>query len=325
MRWAWLLIFSGCATPRATLGPDLDARLERIAGRAVDSVVHGGPVPVLAPTSLDPLPEGLEEVHFESRDGLRLRAWLVTPKEPIRATVVVLPGWGSSIEFALDQTNFLPAQGYRLLLLDPRANSFRGKAETFKGFLDEDLADIDVALDWVANHRPAAGPTIVYGFSWGGLKAVLAGARHAEVAAIIADAASRAESPFLRAFTEYAPPAVREDEAIRQHYLRLVATRLQSATGARLESLDVLRAVASVSPRPLLIIHSTDDGFVPFAASERLFAAAREPRTFLRGTNFGHGLGMRRVPATYCPAVLDFLDSVTRPSRRPESQSTSRP
>jgi dienelactone hydrolase len=311
-----LLIASCATTPQA--GPasppsDLDARLERIATRAVDTVTHGGPVPQLAPTSLDPLPPNLEVVTFPSHDGLGLRAWLVEPTSPAKGTIVVLPGWSSAVEFALDQTHFLAEGGYRLLLLDPRANLFRGHAQDYRGYLDEDLRDIDAGLTWLAA-RPGVDlkRVVVLGFSWGGLKALLTSARHPELQAVIDDAGSVAESPFLKHFYEFAPPAVRADAMVKAHYLALVDAKLKATLGCQLEQFDVFAAAAALAPRPLLVIHSEDDGFVPIAVSERVMAAAHEPKTFVRATDFGHGLGMRRNPGRYNPAVFSFLQAVLK-------------
>jgi dienelactone hydrolase len=321
LRLVPLLLLAACATTppaqtstgTASPPPDLDARLERIATRAVDTVTHGGPVPQLAPTSLDPLPANLEVVTFASHDGLALRAWLVEPTSPAKGTIVVLPGWSSAVEFALDQTHFLAEGGYRLLLLDPRANLFRGHPQDYRGYLDEDLRDIDAGLKWL-EARPGVDVkrVVVLGFSWGGMKALLTSGRHPQLRAVIDDAGSVAESPFLKHFYEFAPPAVRGDAAVKARYLALVDAKLKASMGCQLGQFDVFAAAAALAPRPLLVIHSEDDGFVPIAVSERVMAAAHEPKTFVRATDFGHGLGMRRNPGAYNPAVFSFLEAVLK-------------
>jgi fermentation-respiration switch protein FrsA (DUF1100 family) len=51
---------------------------------------------------------------------------------------------------------------------------------------------------------------------------------------------------------------------------------------------------------PVLITHGTADGTVPFTQGERLFAAAKEPKEFIRREGEGH----------YAPADAAFFDAV---------------
>jgi fermentation-respiration switch protein FrsA (DUF1100 family) len=53
-----------------------------------------------------------------------------------------------------------------------------------------------------------------------------------------------------------------------------------------------------------------DDGMVPLLAAEKHFAAAKEPKRFLHGKDFGHCLGMKKNPEAYEPAMLELLDGV---------------
>jgi len=104
--------------------------------------------------------------------------------------VIVLHGRGANIGFALIQSAFLLDHGYQLYLLDARPNAFVGDDARYRGFLREDLADITRAIEAV-RRRPDVDPTrvVLYGFSYGGAKALLAGAEHPEVRAVIADGA----------------------------------------------------------------------------------------------------------------------------------------
>src|SRR5205823_4897639 len=70
-------------------------------------------------------------------------------------------------------------------------------------------------------------------------------------------------------------------------------------TGARFDSLTRVRTLAV----PLLVAHGDRDSPVPFVLGERLFAAAPEPKRFVRATGAGHN----DVFAT--PGVLDAIAS----------------
>lgn len=240
-----------------------------------------------------------------------LLTWLVSPTRGLedRGLVVVLPGWQSNAGFALGQTDFLLAEGYRLFIVEDRAHAYVGRASEFSGFIRQGVRDVEAALDRLAaTHRLEGVPIYVYGFSWGGLKALLAAARRPEVKGVVVDAPVPRPAYLARqTFMDYMPPAARADAALFDAFLAAFDEAIEAKLGYAPSSIDVLGAAASIAPRPLMVIHSEDDDFIPMARVEALFAAAREPKTFLRGDGFGHCLGMRRAQKTYVPAVVGFL------------------
>jgi fermentation-respiration switch protein FrsA (DUF1100 family) len=57
-------------------------------------------------------------------------------------------------------------------------------------------------------------------------------------------------------------------------------------------------------PRPLFVAHGTDDSTVPFWQGEALFAAANEPKEFLRLDGLGHDI---RLGDRLCVPLARFL------------------
>lgn len=70
---------------------------------------------------------------------------------------------------------------------------------------------------------------------------------------------------------------------------------------------NVLDAVATLD-RPYLIVHAEDDETVPMSEAERLFAAAAEPKRFLRYDTGGHLFGERKIAATMADDVVAWFD-----------------
>jgi hypothetical protein len=70
---------------------------------------------------------------------------------------------------------------------------------------------------------------------------------------------------------------------------------------------DNLDKVARIS-RPLLLVHSRDDGIIPFTHGQRLFAQAREPKAFLE-IHGGHNAAFQGSPKAYTDALNSFLDT----------------
>jgi fermentation-respiration switch protein FrsA (DUF1100 family) len=75
------------------------------------------------------------------------------------------------------------------------------------------------------------------------------------------------------------------------------------------------RAVASVSPVPLVVIHGTADRVVPFSHGERLYRLAREPKEFWPVEGAGHGEALAD-PATG-RRLAEFLEEALGKAERP--------
>lgn len=98
------------------------------------------------------------------------------------------------------------------------------------------------------------------------------------------------------AFTSF--PDAQEDS----HWVgRIVLPQLFAKN--RFPSLDRIRNVYC----PVLVVHSPDDGTIPFAHGERLFKAAPGPKTFLPITG-GHGGGKFSSGALYADGLCGFLE-----------------
>jgi fermentation-respiration switch protein FrsA (DUF1100 family) len=56
---------------------------------------------------------------------------------------------------------------------------------------------------------------------------------------------------------------------------------------------------------PVFIVHGTADRTIPFSQSEELYAAANEPKQFVRLEGKGHDM---TIVSLYAPAIARFLD-----------------
>ncbi|MBW3602691.1 MAG: osmotically inducible protein C, partial [Actinobacteria bacterium] len=74
-----------------------------------------------------------------------------------------------------------------------------------------------------------------------------------------------------------------------------------------LDDHDAERRVAELG-RPLLIVHAVVDAEVDVAEGERLFAAARQPKSFVALSGADHLLTDRAAAARAARAIADFLD-----------------
>ena len=88
------------------------------------------------------------------------------------------------------------------------------------------------------------------------------------------------------------------------------------------QKFDSLDKIADIN-MPVLIVHGTDDRYVPARFSEQLFAAAREPKNLLLVPGGTHNNSMRLGRQAYSQAIQTLFKSPTAPAqaRKPDARS----
>jgi pimeloyl-ACP methyl ester carboxylesterase len=133
------------------------------------------------------LPFSVEEVTFESEDGLTLAGWYVPPQNG--ATIILLHGYGGNRTGTLWYARQLVPAGYGVLMYDERAS---GESEgTYRSYGWEDPRDVGGAIRFIET-RPdkGQGRIGIGGCSIGGQISLQGAAYHPEIAAVWADGAS---------------------------------------------------------------------------------------------------------------------------------------
>jgi dipeptidyl aminopeptidase/acylaminoacyl peptidase len=218
-----------------------------------------------------------------------------------RATIVVSHGYGNDQREVLPLAAFLNRAGFSVFTYDMRSRGGSGGDAITMGALEQ--RDLVAVVDYLTT-RPDVDPGRIgaLGISLGGATTILAAAREPRIRAVVdvcgfTDIASATDTAYehfigLPAFP-FSPITVRISE-----------WRIgQSVAAAR--PIDV---VGQISPRPLLIIHGADDVQVPPTHSERLYAAAGEPKTLWLVPGAGHGLNTWEVAqAEYERRVIAFF------------------
>ncbi len=72
--------------------------------------------------------------------------------------------------------------------------------------------------------------------------------------------------------------------------------------------LNTTDAAARIAPRPIMIIHGTSDGVVPFQQGEKVYAAAGEPKWFHKVVGADHCQSINWEGGVYTDRMIRFLD-----------------
>lgn len=194
---------------------------------------------------------GFADLTLDTADGERIVAWW-KPPEAGRAAVLYFHGNGGSLLNRRDRARLLAADGRGLLLVSYRGYSGSTGSPTEAGL----RADARAAYHWLAE-RVSPKLVVLYGESLGSSVAVHLAAER-PVGGVILDAPFTSVADVARLHYWYAPI----DLLLRDQH----------------RSADVIGAMGA----PLLVLHGDRDGIVPIALGERLFAAAPEPKRFVR-------------------------------------------
>jgi uncharacterized protein len=219
-----------------------------------------------------------QPVSMRAADGTELFAWFLPARGEARATVLFLHGNAENISTHFANVAWMPAEGFNVLALDYRGY---GASEGEPSLAGAQL-DIDAALRALLERPEVDARRIaVFGQSLGGALAIYYVAHSAyrgHICALVADSAfadyrliakeKLAAFPLTWPFQWFSSIAVDDDYSPE-------------------------RAVAGVSPIPLVLIHGAADEIVPAHHSQRLYDRAREPKELWDVPGAGHIQAMR--------------------------------
>ena len=218
-----------------------------------------------------------EPVTLLTEDNVRLAGWYV-PCAEARGAIIICHGNSGNIGDNLYKIDLFHKLGLNVLIFD-----YRGYGES-AGNPDEKGTYRDARAAWqylVEQRNLPPDKIIIFGRSLGGAVA-------ASLAEQVVPAALILESTFT---------SIPDVGALVYPWLpvRLIC-RYRYNTLARMERIRC----------PVLIAHSREDGMIPFLHGRKLFAAAREPKTFVELSG-DHNDGEVLISTDYRQALDNFL------------------
>lgn len=201
----------------------------------------------------------VEDVWFESEDGVALHGWWMSHPKPT-ATLVFCHGNTGSIGDWVGLYPKLLRLKVNLFVFDYRGYG-RSAGEPREDGL---FSDVRAALDYVHEERQIDwSQLILFGHSLGGAVAT-DGALHRPVAGLVVQASFTQTKDMARVVYPNVPVHL--------------FTRNQFRSIEKVPLLDM----------PKLFIHGTEDGTIPYEIGRRLYAAAADPKDWYEVPRAGH-------------------------------------
>ncbi len=240
-------------------------------------------------------------VHFPARDGrASIEAWYLSAK-PRRGAVILVHGKDACRGDELKSPTFALVQrlldsGLSVLMIDLRGHGNSSAARLTYGWRERH--DVLGAVDYLLERGYAEGRIGVLGASMGGATSLMAAAAEPAIGAVVTDSA----------FADF-------DQMIRLQYAKLSGLPwwlLPGAlfigrlwTGVDMRRVQPLAHMKQLRGRPVLLIHSEGDRFVP-ASDATLLAEACGAECW-RTASEGHIGSYRALPRAYVQRVVGFF------------------
>ena len=217
------------------------------------------------------------EARFPAADGVRLHGWFVE-KSPGAPLIILCHGNAGNISNRLEKLRLLLEAGASVLLFDYRGyGGNEGRPSEQGTYLDGEAA-LRYATG-VLKLDPSR--VVLHGESLGAAVAAETALRH-PVGGLILESGFTSVPDMARLLLPWLP-------------VRLVSLRY-----------DTLSKIGRIRC-PVLVMHSPQDEIVPYEMGRRVFAAAREPKTFA-ALSGGHNEGFLESERVFVASVRKFLD-----------------
>jgi fermentation-respiration switch protein FrsA (DUF1100 family) len=271
--------------------------------------------PAREPIKETPGDYGLDytEVDFASRaDGVPLKGWFVPAAGGNKGlTVIMAHGYRNNRAQqnvpGLQVAERLSKEGFDLFMFD-----FRGHGESGGKFVSvgqHEMKDLLGAIDWVRQQGTPGQPVALLGFSMGASTSLMAAAAEPAVAGVVAD------SPFSNLY-EY----LQENLSVWSNLPNFPFTPTILAIMPPLldvdpKAVDPRSAVDDIYPRPILFIHSVEDGSIPYTESERMWQRHPDRFQFWKADSGDHVRVFKTSPEEYMERVTAFLNDLAQAGR----------
>ena len=241
-------------------------------------------------------------VEFEAIDGSTLRGWFVPSPEPTRTAVLTAHGGGGDRRSYMSLLPALHGAGYPVLLFDCREQGISDGAARGMSLGMRESADVVSAAAYLESRGFEV--LVAIGGSQGATSVIVAAGVDPRIDIVIASGTGTTLYAMMRANAQLAP--------FPDWMVRLFERTVVWRTGPPWHELvsdgpNPGNVIARIAPRPILLIHGSEDDMAPVSQARENFARAGDPKEIWIVEGAGHR-GLRAATGgEYDRRVVDFL------------------
>jgi dipeptidyl aminopeptidase/acylaminoacyl peptidase len=211
-----------------------------------------------------------ESVSFQSPDGITLRGWYFPAAITNSPAILYAPATAKDQRSGLSLVKPLHAAGYSVLLFSYRGHGRSDGNRVGFSYGAHESLDVDAAASYLHDVRGASAVGAI-GHSAGAVAIILSAARNPKISVVVAASPFASVEEIWYTNKPDLVPTPMFDIMMRTSELRKDFERDQ------VRPVDVISRIA---PRPILILHGTDDRRITEEQARLLFNQAAEPKEF---------------------------------------------
>lgn len=238
-----------------------------------------------------------EEVSFSTSDDVILRGWYFPSEQVDAPAILYAPATSKDQRSGLSLVRPLHQAGFNVLLFSYRGHGLSdGHHHGFSYGARESL-DVDAAVRYL-NDEKGIHKIGAIGHSAGAVSIILSAARNTHISAIVA------ASPFrsMEEVWKTNSPAI-----IPAFFLEFMMRLSEFAKGFSRQQVRPQDVIADIAPRPLLIIHGTDDKRITVEQAVNLYKVAAEPKRLWLIEGSSHAQVRTIVMDDHIEEIIDFF------------------
>ena len=239
-----------------------------------------------------------EEVAFETSDKLILRGWFFPTKDENAPAILYAPATSNDLRSGLSLVTPLHNAGYHVLLFSYRGHGLSDGNRFGFTYGALESKDIDAAVQFLRDMKGIQRIGAI-GHSVGAVSIILSAARNPHIDAVVAASPFNNMEEVWETNRPMIFPKPLMDLSMRLSELRKGFTREQ------IRPEDV---IAQIAPRPILIIHGSEDKRITYEQALRLYNTAQEPKRMWLVEGASHGEVRSPVLDYLLENIIDFFD-----------------
>lgn len=286
------------------LGASFLVFLSGVTGYIVHTLIHPQRRAASCPDPERVLQVAVEHVSFPSAKGEHLVQGFYLPAPFGRTTILVSPGYRRGVKDILEVCRELWDAGHQVLAFDYYGHGTQVGSPVTLGY--QEVSDF---LGAVAYAKQRAPHTRIgaFGYSMGAAVSLVGAAQTHEVEAVVADSAfatcwSAVERAVCRTLHVKQLP-----RWFSQPLYALTDGLLWLRAGHHFRDVEPVREIAKLAPRPILLLHGTNDIVVSPDDARRLYEAAQGPKRLWLIEGAEHVKGSLVDRPAYVRRVQDFF------------------
>jgi len=239
------------------------------------------------------------DVAFPTADGLTLRGWFIPADQPEAPAILYAPATAHDQRSGLSLVPAFHAAGYHVLLFSYRGHALSEGDSWGFTYGDAESRDVDAAVRFLYESKGIRRIGAI-GHSVGAVSSILSAARTPYIGAVVAVAPFNCVAEVWH---------TNRPKLIPQFVQDLTLWLAEKRKGFNSDEVCPQKVVHRIAPRPLLVIHGTDDRRITEVQVRRLFAAAQEPKALWLVEGASHSSVRDPVLDHLAPDVIAFFDA----------------